>query len=300
MYLLVGGTGLLGGRVAVHMRAASLPVRALVRPTSSAATLATIGAEVCWGDLVDVASLDTALRGVHTVVTTANAMARSLAGDASVSIHDVDHLGNRNLVDAAERAGVRRFVFVSAEREELEADTPFTDAKLETEAHLRGATFRSVIVRPDAFQEVWLSPAVGVDLPHDEVRVYGQGHAHRPFVAVDDVATAIVTLATMDEPPHEAVLAGPESVSMDDIVAMWHELTGREVHVSHIPRPALAVGSRILRPFKPALASTMGMALHADRTESNATPSTLRSLGIEPRPVRAYLQELAQGSAVPA
>jgi NADH dehydrogenase len=300
MYLLVGGTGLLGGRVAVRMREAGLPVRALVRPTTSASAIAALGAEVCWGDLRDPVSLDHAMRDVETVVTTANAVTRSLAGDQTLTIHDVDDIGNRNLVGAAERARVRRFVFVSTERDELEVDTPFTNAKLATERRLADSRLQPVIVRPDAFQEVWLSPVVGVDLPNGHVRVFGRGRTHRPYVAVDDVAAAIVRLATMDDPPREAVLAGPDSVSIDDIVEIWRTLTGRDVSVRHVPRPALAVGTRVLRPFRPTLASVMGMALHADSVESAASPATLRDLGIEPRPVRAYLADLAADLLVPA
>ena len=299
MYLLVGGTGLLGGRVAARMRERGLPVRALVRPTSDGSGLAALGVEVMGGDIRDRASIDAALVGVDTVVTTANAMARNLAGDTTISIHDVDELGNANLIDAAVRAGVARFVFVSADREELEADTPFTRAKLATEARLVNAPFRAVIVRPEAFQEVWLSPMVGVDLPHGTVRVFGKGKAHRAYVAVDDVAEAIVRLTVMDEPPGEAVVAGPEALSFEEIVVRWTELTAKPVKVSHVPRPMLAIGSTMLRPFKPALSSTMGMALYADGRDGTASAVTIRELGIEPRSVTAYLQDLASMEAAP-
>lgn len=299
MYLLVGGTGLLGGRVAARMRERGLPVRALVRPTSDGSGLAALGVDIVGGDVRDRASIDAALAGVDAVVTTANAMARNLAGDTTISIHDVDELGNANLIDAASHAGVARFVFVSADREELEANTPFTRAKLATEAALRNAPFRTVIVRPEAFQEVWLSPMVGVDLPHGTVRVFGKGKAHRAYVAVDDVAEAIVRLMVMDEPPEEAVIAGPEALSFDDIVVRWTELTGNPVKVSHVPRPMLAIGSTMLRPFKPSLSSTMGMALHADGRDGTGSAVTIRELGIEPRSVTAYLQDLARMEATP-
>jgi uncharacterized protein YbjT (DUF2867 family) len=300
MYLLVGGTGLLGGRVAARMRERGLPVRALVRPTSDGSSLSTLGVDVVRGDMRDRASIDAALAGVDTVVTTANAMARNLAGDTTISIHEVDEVGNANLIEAAARAGVARFVFVSAEREELEAGTPFTRAKLATEAILATAPFRTVIIRPEAFQEVWLSPMVGVDLPHGTVRVFGKGKAHHPYVAVDDVAEAIVRLTLMDEPPGEAMIAGPEALSFDDIVVRWTEITGMPVKVSHVPRPMLAIGSTVLRPFKPALSSTMGMALQADGRDSTGSAETIRELGIEPRSVTAFLQGLAGVEVAPA
>ena len=295
MYLLVGGTGLVGGKVAERLRRADLPVRALVRSQTPSGRLEALNVQVVRGDLRDPASLVPALDGVATVVTTANAMARNLAGDGSVSIHDTDEVGNANLIDAAARAGVERFIFVSMDRHELEVDTPFTRAKRATEARLAATPMRSVVVRPEAFQEVWLSPVAGVDLAHGTVRIFGQGRTRTAYVAVDDVAAAIVRLATMPDPPEEAVLAGPDAMSLTEIVDLWADLTHRPVKVSHVPRPMLAIGSALLRPVKPALSSTMAMARHADRVEWPATDETLRTLGVEPRGVRSYVTALAAG-----
>ncbi len=76
-------------------------MRALVRPTSNAAALEALGIAVVRADLTDPPSLVPALDGVDTVVTTANAIGRLLAGDRSVSIDAVDRDGNAVLVHAA-------------------------------------------------------------------------------------------------------------------------------------------------------------------------------------------------------
>jgi uncharacterized protein YbjT (DUF2867 family) len=298
MLLLVGGTGLLGSRVAERLADRGLPVRALVRPITDSAALVRLGFEVVLGDVRDPTSLDEAMADIDTVITTCTAMSGVLAGDPTVSIAEVDDEGNANLVDAAVRARVRRFVFVSEDRHELEADTPFTEAKLATEARLHDAPFTSVIVRPEAFQEAWLSRSSGFDPVNGTVRIHGEGRAPVPYVAVDDVAEAIVRLATMPDPPPEAVLAGPEAMSVEALVERWTELTGRAVRVERVPRPALAIGAWILRAFRPAQASSIGILLQVDEHPSGATDQGFRALGIEPRPVSAYLRELAR--AVPA
>jgi uncharacterized protein YbjT (DUF2867 family) len=298
MLLLVGGTGLLGSRVGERLARRDLPVRAIVRPITDGSPLVRLGFDVVLGDVRDPTSLDEAMAGVDTVITTCTAMSASLAGDPTVSIADVDEEGNANLVDAATRAGVRRFVFVSEDRDELDVDTPFTDAKVATERRLREAPFGTVIVRPEAFQEVWLSPASGFDPGNGSVRIYGEGRTPVPYVAVDDVAEAVVRLATMADPPAEAVLAGPEALSVAELVERWTTLTGREVQVTRVPRPALAVGAWVLRAFRPALASSIGMALQHDQHPSDATAAGFRALGIEPRPVSAYLRGLAEAVTV--
>ena len=113
--VLCGATGDLGGRIAVRLAERRIPFRALVRPHSDTAVLRAAGAELSVGDLTDPPGLARALAGARTVVTTANALGRSMSGARDVSIERVDRDGNAALVRAAEAAGVERFVFVSAQ-----------------------------------------------------------------------------------------------------------------------------------------------------------------------------------------
>ena len=113
MILVCGATGDLGGRIVRLLIREGQQVRALVRPETDATRLQGDGVEVIRGDLRDPASLVPALAGIDTVVTTANAIGRILAGPTDLTIADVDGQGTQNLIRAAEQAGVGRFVFVS-------------------------------------------------------------------------------------------------------------------------------------------------------------------------------------------
>jgi uncharacterized protein YbjT (DUF2867 family) len=211
--------------------------------------------------------------------------------------HDVDEVGNATLVAAAEAAGVRRFVFVSVGAQQLAAHTPFTDAKRATEARIRSAAFESVIIRPDAFQEVWLSPVVGFDPVHATARIFGKGTGRTRFVGVDDVAEAIARIAVADTAPGEVILGGPEALSTVEAADAFGRISGRPMKVSHVPRFALTVGSKALRSFRPVMASLMGMALETDGVDSDLDDSGFRALGITPRPVSEYLRTLAGQAA---
>jgi hypothetical protein len=57
----------------------------------------------------------------------------------------------------------------------------------------------------------------------------------------------------------------------------------------------LRAGSVALRRVKPVQASLMAVALDADLQEQPLSPEPLPRLGIEPRPVGAYIDELAAG-----
>lgn len=294
--LLCGGTGLLGGEIADRLHERGIPFRALVRPGSDASRLGAAGATVLRGDLRDRASLEAAVDGVGTVISTVNAIGRLLEGERGISIRDVDVEGYENLIEAAESARAARFVYVSMLPEETSAHTPFTDAKVATERRLAVSTMETVIVRPDAFQEVWLGPTGGFDLAGGRVTVYGEGHARKRFVAVPDVAEAVVRLALADDPPSEVELAGPQAMSPDEACVAFEEALGRPLRRRHVPRVVLRAGRVLARPVKPELASIMGMALVGDLRDTSADDGGFRALGISPRPVDAYIRSIATSS----
>jgi NADH dehydrogenase len=92
--------------------------------------------------------------GIRTVVTTANSMTSTLAGDRNGSIASVDLRGHENLIRAAEAAGVERFVFVSAAglTDRMVGLSPFLAAKRQTERMLRASGVRAVLVQPGPFR----------------------------------------------------------------------------------------------------------------------------------------------------
>src|SRR4051794_35291291 len=151
MILVAGATGELGGAVVRRLAEGGATVRCLVRGDSPIA-----GAELARGDLRDPDSLHDACDGVRCVVSTVTAMARALAGER-VSIDAVDRDGVLALVDAAEAAGVERFVTTSYAGVHAGLGHPLERAKLAVEQRLARSPMRTVAVRPDAFQETHLT-----------------------------------------------------------------------------------------------------------------------------------------------
>lgn len=292
--LLCGGTGDLGGRIAARLAAHGATVRALVRPSGNASGLEVLGIPVVRGDLSDPPSLVPAVEGVRTVVTTANSISRLLTGDRTVSIDAVDRNGNAALVHAAQQAGVERFVFLSAALLDAAAPlAPFAAAKLATESLLRASAMHEVLVRPDKFQEVWLSPKTGLDPAAGRALIYGRGLVPERYVAEDDVAELTAQLALEADPPRVVEFGGPEAMTRLEVVAAMEQATGRSMRRIHVPRAALALGARLARPIKPEVASMMGMALAADRSVATWDDTPLRERGINPRPVSEAIAAMA-------
>jgi uncharacterized protein YbjT (DUF2867 family) len=290
--LLVGGTGNLGGRIARRLAAHGLAFRALVRPRTDPGELRSLAAEIVRGDLRDPTSLRAAVQGIESVISSAHSLDRIMAGQRDLTIRDVDRDGYRNLVSAADEADVQRFVFVSFPGAILASRTPFAEAKLATERLLRDSRMREVIVRPDAYQEQWLTPERRFDWRRGTVTIFGTGEGRAAYVAMDDVAEAVVRLATHPNPPRLVELGGPETMSRNELVAAFEQRLGRPIRRQRLPAPVMRVLAVALRPVRPGLASVMGMSVRSDARRSAPDDQVLRELGIEPRPVTAYIDAL--------
>ena len=202
MFLVVGATGDLGSRI-VHqlVRERGVSVRCLVRAGADLTTLPDAGVELVEGDLTQPESMAPACQDVDTVVASATVIGRRLAGARRPSIRDVDEIGIAALVDAAERAGVSRFVYVSFARAGRSYGTPLEIAKIRTEERLAASPMRRVVVRPDAFQEIHLGPLGRFDVANGKVTVMGKGDNPRRWVATEDVAALVAAVSVEPDPP---------------------------------------------------------------------------------------------------
>jgi NADH dehydrogenase len=143
--LVTGATGFIGPHVVHALRAREAPVRALVREHSRGSRLAAWGAELVEGDVTDPDSLRAALAGVDTVIHLVAIIKGSRADFERVMAQ-----GTRNLVAAAEEAGVRRFVLASALglNEHTKDQVPYFAAKWEMERAVKASPVEHVIFRP--------------------------------------------------------------------------------------------------------------------------------------------------------
>jgi uncharacterized protein YbjT (DUF2867 family) len=298
--LVVGGTGDLGSRVVRRLREEKdEPVRCLVRAGADRSRLSALGVEMVEGDLTAPESLDAACRGVETVVASATVIARRLTGARRPSVKDVDEVGMAALVDAAERAGVGRFVYVSYARGDQLFGTPLETAKIRIEERLAASPMRRVVVRPDAFQEVHLGPLGRFDVAAGKVTVMGKGDNPKRWVATEDVAALVAAVAVEADPPEEIDFGGPEPLSRNEAIKTAERLTGRSFKVQRMPRPAVKVATRLLPRVNDALATVFGLGLMMDVTPTTWDDRPLTSRGISPRSATAWLELQARGTTAP-
>ena len=186
-----------------------------------------------------------------TVVTTANAIGRKLAGQKELSIGEIDLGDNANLISGRDLGGVEVCVRVADQGGVWSSDLPvaFCDGEVADRGASSRVSMETVVVRPDMFQEFrLLSPAAGFRLAEREVRIFGKGDAKAAYVALDDVAEAVVRLALAEEPPNLVEFGGQEKLTRNEAADLFEErATGRSMSRSHVPRAVLRAGALVLR-----------------------------------------------------
>jgi uncharacterized protein YbjT (DUF2867 family) len=232
MDLVVGATGSLGGRIAHALLGLEHDVRALVRDPAKAGPLEAAGAQVVVGNVKDPASLDAACSGVDVVVSTATMSKR---GDDSPE--NVDMRGTQNLIDAARRAGVHKFVFVSTLNASPDSPIPVFRAKGAAEEHLRQSGMDYTIIQANAFMDVWFPMLIEMPVSSGHpVTLVGESRRRHAFVAEQDVAAFAVAAAVGNPAARNTTLAigGPEAVTLREVVRAYEEAAGRSIPVRSV------------------------------------------------------------------
>ncbi len=237
MNLVVGSTGVLGMEICRLLADKGERIRGLVRPTANPerkATLQKWGVEFAEGDLRDRNSLTTACKGVETIFSTATSIVSQQPGD---SLMTTDRDGHLALIDLAEAAGVRRFVFISFPP--MPIVYPLQTAKRDAEERLKKSKLDWISLQPTLFQEVWLGPHLGFDPVNGKVRIYGAGENKISWISFRDVAKFAVLSAEKAGGKRVISLGGPEALSPLEVVRVFEEVYGKRLHVEHVPEEAL-------------------------------------------------------------
>jgi uncharacterized protein YbjT (DUF2867 family) len=245
MILIVGATGSLGGRITRGLLAKGKSVRILARQNSpseelakqgratSAQSLINLGAEVVYGDLKDRASLETAVEGIDTVITTATATQRG----GEDSVESVDLGGTLNLVEAARQAWVRHFIYTSLIGASTEHPLPLFQIKGTCEQAVADSGLNFTIVQPTLFKEVWIGMVVGIPLSMGvPIQIIGQGdHAHN-FISEKDVAAFMINMVENPLSYNETIaIGGPASYTWTEIVRELGPHMGGELPIEYQP-----------------------------------------------------------------
>ena len=239
MILVAGATGVLGSEIVRNLLGRGEKVRAMTRATSKPETVDTLrkaGAEIVVADVKDPASLAKACKGANSVISTVTSVTTAQPGD---SFEVTDGQGTKSLIDAARKAGAKKFVFVSFDAD-CAPDAPLPRAKRNVEEHLKKSGLDYTILHPSLFCESWLGPMMFADPVAGTARIYGTGTKKMRYVAVADVAELAVQSLSRPFASNAVIpFGGPEAISQRDALKIFEDTFGKTFEVTEIPEEAL-------------------------------------------------------------
>jgi len=247
--------------------------------------------QIALGDLADPPSFRNALRGVRTVVH----LAASIRDQPAGSIEELNGIATWRMVQAAERAGVEHFLFASALSATSHDRTRFLRAKALAERAVLDSDVRHTILAPSIVYApgdmlMTLLERMAMVLP--VMPVSGRGQALYQPIWSEDVADCIAAaLALPVDGGRRYELAGPQTLSHQQIVELMLRAAGRSRPTVNVPIPivsrALRVVETLMKSRAPATWDEVEL-LEVSMTTSEGTAGA-ESLGVTPRAMGAVL-----------
>ncbi len=315
-YFVTGATGFVGGRVVRLLRARGHDVVALVRSPSTAASLATLGVELCAGDVTDMPSMRRGMAGADGVFHIAGWYRVGMPDSSDAVPTNID--GTRHVMELMRELGTPRGVYTSS----LAVNSDTHGALVDETYRFDGAHL----------SEYDRTKAVAHDIAVDFARaglplvivqpglIYGPGDtgpSHDVLVQyltrrlpavprrtafcwahVDDVAEGHWLAMERGTPGENYFLAGPPH-TLVDALAIAERLCGIPAPRRTVPPVMLKVLSAVMKPIErrwpvPRSYRSEYLRVSAGVTYLGSNAKARAALGWVPRDLAAGLGETLQ------
>src|SRR3954468_5841878 len=291
--LLTGATGNVGSQVLRRLTARGERVRVLVRDPRRLGS-ERVRVQIALGDLSDPASFRNALRGVETVVH----LAAAIRDQPRASMEELNGVATLRLVRAAERERTKRFVFFSAIGASLHSRARFFRTKALAERAVEESDLHTTIFAPSIVyspDDPWLTLLRRMSLL-PALAIAGPGRARYQPIWAGDVADCVIAeldRASSNGGRHRFDLAGPETLTYDDIARVARRAGGRQRRLLHVPLPVVRLGLDAVETVSRGRAfatweeaELMEIPMTTPRGSADA-----ESLGVHPLRMRAVLAD---------
>ncbi len=312
--LITGGAGFIGSNIAERLQHEARVVIFDDFTSGKRENLHGLDAEILTGDVRDVERLREACRGVEVIFHLAAQVSVPRSLENPVETAQINSIGTLNLLKAAAKQGVRHIVLSSSSavygdnpvmpKEESmlpEPKSPYAVSKLDGEYYvaifgseygLDGVSLRYFNVfgprqDPSSAYAAVIPAFIRRAIDNRDLIIYGDGEQTRDFVYVDDVVTANLLAAGIEERP-----AGPQSTS--GLQGVYNVGCGRSISILELARKIVEIiGSRsrvIHEPERPGDVRHSRADISRIERELGFRPQTNLEEGLE-RTVRYFMKQ---------
>jgi len=290
--LLTGATGSIGSRLLPLLLEHGEDVRCLVREPRKLGDRR-VAVQIALGDLGEMSDpylVRQALRGIDTVIH----LAATIRDQPPHRIEELNGLATVRLLRAAERSGVRRFVFFSALNASAAQRTRFFRAKWLAEQAIASSRLETTIFAPSIVydhSDPWITLLRRFSfLP--VMPVSGSGKARFEPIWAADVAHCVGGWLRAPQ-TGRFELAGPDVLDYDQMSDLVSRAAGRPRPLVHLPLPFVRYGLLAARSIAGESvfatweeAELMEVPMVSERGTADA-----EALGVEPRRMRDVLED---------
>ncbi len=225
--LVAGATGYLGRHLIKELKKQGFQVCALARNIKKLEDIREYIDDVFEAEVTKPETLTGICDGVDYVISTIG-ITRQKDG---FSYMDVDYKGNRNLLNAALKSNVFKFIYISNFKAHLMKDLKIVQAKERFGEELKASGINSLIIRPTGFFSDMLEFLYMAK--KGKINLFGDGEYK--INPVHGRELAVFCIESMDSTVEEADVGGPEILTHNQIAEIAFDVLNKKPKISYMP-----------------------------------------------------------------
>lgn len=239
--LVAGATGYLGGFMVQELKARGYLVRAIARSPEKLRDLQGAVDEIVKAEITQPETLEHVCDGIDVVFSSIGITKQK----DKVTFRDVDYQGNVNLPEAAQRAGVRKFIYVSVFNGPNLLHLDIVKAHEDFVDELKASGIDYAVLRPTGYfsdMGEFLTMA-------KKGRVYLIGRGSSKVNPIHGADLAVECVHALEGEEKEIDVGGPEVFTYREIAELAFQALGKPVRITSVPvwiMKLLVVATRIL------------------------------------------------------
>ena len=239
--ILAGATGYLGSHLVRQMQRRELPFKAVARNAAKLSDMGLDEQQILQAEVTQPATLKGKLIEADVLISTVG-ITRQKDG---LTYMDVDYQANMNLLTEAKKAGVRKFIYISAVNGEQMRRLKIMEAKEKFVDALKASGMDYTIIRPNGF---FSDLKDFLDMAKSgRVYLFGDGEYKLNPIHGADLAEFI--LDSINSTEKEIGVGGPDILTQNEIAELALQALDKPVSIMHLPDWIRRATIRLLRTF---------------------------------------------------
>jgi uncharacterized protein YbjT (DUF2867 family) len=270
--LVAGATGYLGKFVVKELKSRGFFIRVLARKPEKLDDIREDIDEYHIGKITQPDTLEGICDGIDVVFSSIGITKQK----DKLTFKDVDYQGNKNLLNAAKKAGVKKFIYVSLLNGPKLGHLAIVKAHEDFVQDLKSSGLNYVVIRPTGYfsdMEEFLSMA-------RKGRVFLIGSGDNRANPIHGADLAVICAEAIEGGKHEINVGGPEIMTWKQVATLALETLNQPIKITRIPLWVMTFiqsATRIFSPHKAGLLAFFITMATQDMIGPTAGTRTLRA-----------------------